>query len=268
MKPPINSLLPAAWMISAAFCFATMGAMAHAVGPHCDWLLVAFIRIFCTFVFSVLFAVFTLVLVAVPALSAGSAHATPRTTPSPTPRTTAKTWTVMVGAQSRSGAIQTMAYGPKKIWIDAGDTVHWVANSMEPHTVSFINAKHPAVAFDPATTYMTAQTAKHTIARPGQFRSSGIMAPDPDAFFPDAVSARGSKHMRELAAMAARGARAVVVFCVQREDALAVRAADEIDPAYGRAMRAARAAGVELLACGARVSVEEIVVVRELPVLG
>ena len=87
------------------------------------------------------------------------------------------------------------------------------------------------------------------------------------AFFPDAVSARGSKHMRELAAMAARGARAVVVFCVQREDALAVRAADEIDPAYGRAMRAARAAGVELLACGARVGVEEIVVVRELPVL-
>lgn len=57
MKPPSNSLLPAAWMISAAFCFATMGAMAHAVGPHCDWLLVAFIRIFCTFVFSVMLAV-------------------------------------------------------------------------------------------------------------------------------------------------------------------------------------------------------------------
>ncbi|MDG3003700.1 DMT family transporter [Paludisphaera mucosa] len=47
-----NSLLPAAWMISAAFCFASMGAMTHAVGSRCDWLLIAFIRIFSTFVFS------------------------------------------------------------------------------------------------------------------------------------------------------------------------------------------------------------------------
>lgn len=47
-----NSLLPAAWMISAAFCFATMGALTHEVGSRCDWLLIAFIRIFSTFVFS------------------------------------------------------------------------------------------------------------------------------------------------------------------------------------------------------------------------
>jgi plastocyanin len=102
----------------------------------------------------------------------------------------------MVGAESRSGAIQTMAYGPKKIWINTGDTVHWVANSMEPHTVSFINAKHPAGPFDLATTYMTAQTAKHTISRPGQFRSSGVMAPDPDALFPDAVSSYDLKFLK------------------------------------------------------------------------
>jgi len=48
-----NSLLPAVWMISAAFCFASMGAMTHAVGSRCDWLLIAFIRIVCTFIFSV-----------------------------------------------------------------------------------------------------------------------------------------------------------------------------------------------------------------------
>jgi len=47
-----TSLLPATWMISAAFCFASMGALTHAVGSRCDWLLIAFIRIFCTFVFS------------------------------------------------------------------------------------------------------------------------------------------------------------------------------------------------------------------------
>jgi drug/metabolite transporter (DMT)-like permease len=45
--------LPAAWMITAALCFAAMGSLAHQVGPRCDWLLIALIRIFCTFVFSV-----------------------------------------------------------------------------------------------------------------------------------------------------------------------------------------------------------------------
>lgn len=51
-----NSLLPAAWMISAAFCFATMGALTHEVGSRCDWLLIAFIRIFSTFVFTLALA--------------------------------------------------------------------------------------------------------------------------------------------------------------------------------------------------------------------
>jgi len=53
MGSRIRSLLPAVWMITAAFCFATMGAMAHAVSVRCDWLLVAFLRIVCTFIFSV-----------------------------------------------------------------------------------------------------------------------------------------------------------------------------------------------------------------------
>ena len=125
-------------------------------------------------------AVFALLLAALPVLLASNAHAASTTK--------SKTWNVMVGSESRSGAIQTMAYGPKKIWINAGDTVHWVSRSMEPHTVSFIDAEHPAVEFNLTTTYMTAPTSKHTISKPGQFRSSGIMAPEPDAVFPDAVT--------------------------------------------------------------------------------
>lgn len=46
-------LLPAIWMISAAFCFASMGAMTHAVGSRVDWLVIAFIRTLFTLVFSV-----------------------------------------------------------------------------------------------------------------------------------------------------------------------------------------------------------------------
>jgi plastocyanin len=136
---------------------------------------------------SVFLAVFAMLLAVSPALLASNVHAASSNK--------TKTWKVMVGAQSRSGAVQTMAYGPKKIWINVGDTVHWVANSMEPHTVSFINAKHPAVAFDPATTYMTAPTPQHTISKPGQFRSSGIMAPEPDVIFPNAVKSYDLKFL-------------------------------------------------------------------------
>lgn len=87
------------------------------------------------------------------------------------------------------------------------------------------------------------------------------------AFFPDAVSARGARHMQELAVMAAQGARAVVLFCVQRGDALALRAADEIDPAYGRALRAALHRGVEAYAYRAAVDTRGIALVRRIPVL-
>jgi sugar fermentation stimulation protein A len=73
------------------------------------------------------------------------------------------------------------------------------------------------------------------------------------ALFPDAVSARGAKHLRELMAMVEQGKRAVLVFCVQRDDVTQVRPADEIDPLYGRTLRAALEAGVEVLAYGARV---------------
>jgi sugar fermentation stimulation protein A len=86
-------------------------------------------------------------------------------------------------------------------------------------------------------------------------------------FFPDAVSARASKHLRELMGMVARGQRAVIFFCVQREDVTAVRPADEIDSLYGQTLRQAMAAGVEALAYRARVTPEEIVLEKALPVV-
>lgn len=53
MRPEFNTRLPAIWMITAAFSFASMGALAHAVGPRCDWLVIALIRMLCSFVFTV-----------------------------------------------------------------------------------------------------------------------------------------------------------------------------------------------------------------------
>ncbi|MCC5856842.1 MAG: DNA/RNA nuclease SfsA [Ectothiorhodospiraceae bacterium] len=88
------------------------------------------------------------------------------------------------------------------------------------------------------------------------------------ALFPDAVSTRGTRHLEELAGLVRRGeAGAALVFCVQRADVAEVRPADTIDPAYGKALRAAIRAGVNVYALGARVSPREIALHRPLPVV-
>jgi len=70
------------------------------------------------------------------------------------------------------------------------------------------------------------------------------------AAFPDAVTARGSKHLRELEQMVQQGNRAIILFCVQREDITAVRAAKEIDPLYASTLQQVVTSGVEVLAYG------------------
>lgn len=92
-------------------------------------------------------------------------------------------------------------------------------------------------------------------------------AEDGIALFPDAVSERASRHLRELMARVQTGERAMLCFCVQRDDVTEVRPADAIDPVYGRTLRAALDAGVEVAAYAARVSPEEIRLYRRVPVV-
>lgn len=87
------------------------------------------------------------------------------------------------------------------------------------------------------------------------------------AIFPDAVSARGAKHLRELMGVVTKGQRGVLCFCVQRGDVAAVRPADEIDAVYGKTLRQALYAGVEVIAYQAAVSIREIVLRCSLPVV-
>jgi len=87
------------------------------------------------------------------------------------------------------------------------------------------------------------------------------------AIFPDAISARGAKHLRELMGVVAAGQRGVLCFCVQRGDVTAVRPADEIDAVYGKTLREARQNGVEIVAYQAAVSTSGIVLQRSLPVV-
>jgi sugar fermentation stimulation protein A len=86
------------------------------------------------------------------------------------------------------------------------------------------------------------------------------------AAFPDAVTARGAKHLLELAGMVAAGARAVMLYLVQRGDCDHFTLAEDIDPVYAQGLRRARAAGVEALCYRCALSLDGITVDRALPV--
>ncbi len=78
------------------------------------------------------------------------------------------------------------------------------------------------------------------------------------AEFPDSVTARGARHMGELAKMARLGHRAVVLYLVQRTDCARFTIARDIDPAYGAADDAARNAGVEVICYATTISPQGI----------
>lgn len=71
---------------------------------------------------------------------------------------------------------------------------------------------------------------------------------DGHGYFPDAVSERGRRHLEVLMALADEGHRAVLLFCVAHEGIDSVAPATHLDPAYARALRQAKAQGVEVLA--------------------
>ncbi len=85
--------------------------------------------------------------------------------------------------------------------------------------------------------------------------------------FPDAVSDRGRKHLRELITMVEQGHRAVLFFCVQHTGIEQVAPADTIDPKYGDTFREAMAAGVEVLAYRTQISPVAIKLNKPLAIL-
>jgi sugar fermentation stimulation protein A len=86
-------------------------------------------------------------------------------------------------------------------------------------------------------------------------------------YFPDAVSQRGAKHIRELIKMSQSDARSVLFFCVQHTGIQEVRPADHIDREYGKLLREALDNGVEVLAYKVRKSNKGFRLWRDLPVI-
>jgi sugar fermentation stimulation protein A len=131
----------------------------------------------------------------------------------------------------------------------------------EGSRLDFVLSGHPS---DPRTAWVevksvTLRGEKETTSRSGQSQWSGL--------FPDAVTERGRRHMLVLKRLREEGHRAILLFVVQRADCYEVRPADEIDPAYGEALREAAEAGVEVFALGTRVTAHRIAMERMRPVV-
>jgi sugar fermentation stimulation protein A len=86
--------------------------------------------------------------------------------------------------------------------------------------------------------------------------------------FPDSVTARGTKHLGELAHMARLGHRAVLLYLVQRTDCTAFAVAADIDPNYAAAFANARAVGLETLIISTQITPEQVTLGTELPLKG
>ncbi len=95
---------------------------------------------------------------------------------------------------------------------------------------------------------------------------SCTLALDGIVMFPDAVTARGLKHLVELQHETGEGSRCVMFFLVQRMDGRVFRPADHIDPEYGQELRAAHSSGVEILAYSTHITFEGVAISNKIPI--
>ncbi len=89
--------------------------------------------------------------------------------------------------------------------------------------------------------------------------------PEGLGLFPDAVTSRGTKHLRELTEIVREGYRGVLFYCVQHSGIKRVEPAGEIDPEYAQTLTIARTAGVEVYAYSTEISPKGIVLGQALP---
>jgi sugar fermentation stimulation protein A len=93
------------------------------------------------------------------------------------------------------------------------------------------------------------------------------MARPPLAVFPDAVTERGQKHLKELMKLVGKNQKSEILFVTQRDDCTQFSPCDDIDPEYGKLLREAVKNGVRARCVKCEVSAEEIRITGEIPVV-
>ena len=98
-------------------------------------------------------------------------------------------------------------------------------------------------------------------------KSVTLVEDDGMALFPDAPTTRGVKHLHTLIQVVGMGHRAGAIFVVQRSDATFLKPHDASDPEFGKALREARAGGVDVMAYNCAVTSGEIRLAHPIPVI-
>ena len=98
-----------------------------------------------------------------------------------------------------------------------------------------------------------------------EVKSVGLMR-DGVGWFPDAVTARGRRHIEELAALRRAGTRTAVVFIAQRQDVSAIQPAADIDPAFAATLWHAVGEGLEVYGWRTAVTLDGIRLDTRVPV--
>ena len=86
------------------------------------------------------------------------------------------------------------------------------------------------------------------------------------ALFPDGVSTRGQKHLKELIQIKKSGHEAAMLFVISREDVKSFAPAEHIDPDYAELLKQAKKEGVKILAYICQISEKSIRLTNALPV--
>jgi sugar fermentation stimulation protein A len=110
--------------------------------------------------------------------------------------------------------------------------------------------------------FMLAGAVPHYV----EVKNSHLVYPDGRGYFPDSVSVRATHHLQALAEVVAAGAKATVLFVIQRPDVSAIRPSILHDPEFAGAARQAKAAGVRFRALTLRATLDAFEVLREIPV--
>jgi sugar fermentation stimulation protein A len=92
-----------------------------------------------------------------------------------------------------------------------------------------------------------------------------LVEEDGNYYFPDSVTARGTKHLFELTEMVNQGHRSVMFYVIQRSDGSIFKPALHIDPKYTKALQDAYSNGVEIMVYQTSVSPESITITHEIP---
>ncbi|MBT4791266.1 MAG: DNA/RNA nuclease SfsA [Halobacteriovoraceae bacterium] len=112
--------------------------------------------------------------------------------------------------------------------------------------------------------YLTGEEKPETYV---EVKNVTLLGDNKRALFPDSVTTRGQKHLKDLIKIKKQGARAIMFYLVNRQDVDSFSPAIDIDPVYASLLKEAQESGVEILVYQTKITEDEITTANKLPLV-